>query len=193
MASEVPRGLRFSKAALERNRNEYKFSRVNHEGKAVTTVRMTLNSVKRIWAKNADVVYNLTYRVAGEFNDVADALTSAGFSEAEVNASMAGVLTSENVDTTMRAVFDEEAAAVRRYCDSQGPGCKPKGFNLDNYTWFGNNLSKAQRVSAKTGAAAKGAGRKGGRKSLTERLAEAVAAKKVFDVSKYNADSGVGR
>ncbi|MEO6066737.1 MAG: hypothetical protein ABIQ41_02005, partial [Gemmatimonadales bacterium] len=131
----------------------------------------------------------LDYRITGTPANVRTALEYAGFQDADINKAIAGAVTRDNVDTTMKAAYDAEIArhaALRRD--------KPavEGYGFEQLLWFAQNL-KSAKIGTKAGET-RGVvtgGKGGGGDSLAEKLRK-LGPGKVLDVSNMDLATGKG-
>lgn len=183
----VPANLRWSKALAETaSENHYYLyvggTKVGHR---------TLSGAERTWKKpgQGENIFITAARVTGSPQDVAETLSYAGFSQAEINALFAEAINKDNYQSSKKAEYDAEVAAYKAIADKKTAA---PTYAFSSLGWFADNLGAAKvssKAGEKKGAAAAGKGRRG--ESLAEKL-KGLAAGKVLDVSAMDLATGSG-
>jgi hypothetical protein len=162
------------------------------------TYRRLLSGARNMWKStdpaHRDIIYNITYRIAGTPDNVGRALQFAGYDMGAIQKALGESFSAQNY---MRPGFSEaiKADITAAHAQKKGgvvkqEGAVESGFILANAIWLADNLAKAVLVTAdgqRHGPVASVSSRK---ESLRERY-EKLPAGKVLDVSDLK-DDGTG-
>lgn len=154
--------------------------------------RRYLTGAKNRWASanpeenNAIFIARDDVRISGNVNDVVAALREAGIDDNTIANLVAGAITKENYQTTMKAAYDAEIARRKGLSVNKA---QPGRYRLEDAEWFAANLKEANKGTAPGKATG------GGRSATTDRLDvkyHNLPPNKVLDVSKIDLATGKG-
>lgn len=191
--STIPNGYKWTRELARKAFDTRTFIRVGDQASTVTK-RRYLSGATRSWQSGKpdeqNTIFSMEYRITGTPVAVATALGYAGESEADIQHAIASAITSENYNTTMRDVVEEELrsrAALKQ--------AKPttEGYNRAEILWFAKNARDAVVIS-KSGERRAGVAspnRVGSGQTIAEKIGR-LPAGKVLDVSDMDPTTGKG-
>lgn len=184
----VSKGMKWSQEAANKAAEQHHYIKVGDKAG-----HLLLSGAAGRWnqAQNAGDVYVPSLRVAGSPQKIRELFAGLGVPAVTVNQHLAAAYTKDNVKTTMKANFDAELAAYKRWKEAQGARKAVAGptVTLGQLQYFVDQLASSA-VVARTATGSPRAGSPKEKKArggdLAKRLAAAVAKGKVLDVSNYD-------
>lgn len=146
-AVTIPAGLKWTSEAAENAKKKNTFLRVGGEK---VTARLA-SGAPRSWSSDDPAenrtIFNVTYRITGTPENVAEALRHVGYDDGEIKAVIADSITHDNYQTTKKAEYDEE---LENHAISKQNKPQVACYEWDHILWFAEHLKDAKSVSKKS-------------------------------------------
>lgn len=146
-AVTVPAGLKWTSDVAENAGKKNAFLRVG--GEKVTS--RLASGAPRSWSSEDPAenrtIFNVTFRITGTPENVAEALKYAGYDDDQVKAAIADSITRNNYQTTKKVEYDEE---LERHAIGKQNKPQAECYEWDHVVWFAKHLKDAKSVSKKS-------------------------------------------